>query len=255
MEFRYFKMVTTRSENKEYLFPTLRICRIVSGEFDWQIGNEIYAVKSGDIVLLNNLVSRKIFNQYAQKINIDVFEFSPAYIQARSLLLSMFYSGNPVELSVEKQKMVNALLTVIADAYGKTSKHIAFNYIMQAVFEILEDTPCDIKRNHNGIALAIKAIDFIWKHYSEDISVPVVAKHLNVSKSQLEKQFKNVHSISVGAYIRMIRVYNVTSRLNEKPEESVLEAALSCGFNSSSGFYKAYKAVTGRNPRRKTNGF
>lgn len=255
MELTYFKLIAKHRENREYLFPTLRICRVVSGSFGWQIGKEVYALKSGDLVLLNNLVSRKILNPDAQSIEIDVFEFLPGYVQSKSALLSMFYGINPVKLSEENRKAINALLSVIAESYGRIEKTAVFDCIMQAVFALLEEAARCEAREQNSLITAIDAMGFVWSHYSEDISVPAVAAHLHVSKSQLEKQFKRVHGISVGAYIRMIRVYNVTTRLNKKPEESVLEAALACGFNSSSGFYKAYKAVTGENPRRKKEAY
>lgn len=250
MKLNFFKTVIHTSENKEYLFPTLRICRIVCGEFDWKIGKNTLHVESGDIVLLNNLIPRKIINTKTAPSEIEVFEFSPTHIQNRKLLLEMFYSETPVIVSYKNKKLIGSLFSVIAESYGAIPSLNLFSHILQAVFDLLENDSYRLTSGSKHSAKVFEAIEFIWEHYHEDISVPDVAEHLNISKNHLEKLFKDMQCIGVGAYIRIIRVYKVTSLLEEDPERSVLDVAFSCGFNSSSGFYKAYKAVTGQNPRR-----
>lgn len=251
MELNFFKATIQTRENKEYLFPTLRICKILSGEFDWQMGKNTRHIRRGDIVLLNNLAPRKIINTKAVTIEIEVFEFSPAYILNRKLLPKIFYSDHPVVVSLKNRKPISTLLSVISESYGSTTKPEFCGHVLQAVFDLLEDEAHDDLPNPKQSAVVFEAIEFIWEHYREDISVPDVARHLNVSKNHLEKLFKNMHFTGVGAYIRIIRVYKAISLLEEGDERSVLDIAFSCGFNSSSGFYKAYKAVTGQNPRRK----
>lgn len=97
---------------------------------------------------------------------------------------------------------------------------------------------------------ALRASEFIWKHFREPLSVSVIATSLHISKSHLEKCFKLVLGISVGAYIRAIRVYHVLSTLESTHNRSMLDIAFERGFNSSSGFYKAYKTATGQCPKR-----
>lgn len=254
MKLNFFKTVIHTGENKEYLFPTLRICRILSGEFDWKIGKNILHVKSGDIVLLNNLAPRKIINAKTSRSEIEVFEFSPTYILNRKLLPEMFYGENPVIASSKNQKLIGRLLSVISESFGTIQSHNLFDHILQAVFDLLENDSHRIESGRKHSAKVFEAIEFIWAHYHEDISVPDVAKHLNISKNHLEKLFKDTQCIGVGAYIRIIRIYKVISLLEENNERSVLDIAFSCGFNSSSGFYKAYKAVTGQTPRRNNDG-
>ena len=254
MNLNFFKTVIHTGENKEYLFPTLRICRILSGEFDWRIGKDTLHIKSGDIILLNNLVPRKIIHTKTTLSEIEVFEFSPTYILNRKRLPEMFYGENPVIASSKSQKLIGNLLSVLSESHGTIPSHNLSGHIMQAVFDLLENDSRRIASGRKHSAKVFEAIEFIWAHYHEDISVPDVAKHLNISKNHLEKLFKDMQCIGVGAYIRIIRIYKVISLLEENNERSVLDIAFSCGFNSSSGFYKAYKAVTGQTPRRNNDG-
>lgn len=250
MELNFFKARIHTPENKEFLFPTLRICRIVSGEFDWQIGKHTLHVNSGDIVLLNNFVPRKIINTKTLPIEIHVYEFSPAYIFIRRLLPAIFYSETPVSVTPKNRKLINDLLSVISEACEAMPNQDLFGHILQAVFDLLENDTGDHSFNGKHSAIAYNAAQFIWEHYCEDISVSDVARNLSVSKNHLEKIFINMYGIGVASYIRIIRVYQVMFLLRTNTERSVLDIAFSCGFNSSSGFYKAYQAVVGKTPRR-----
>ena len=250
MELNFFKTTIHTGENKEFLFPTLRICQIVSGAFDWQIGKHTLRVSGGDIVLLNNLVPRKIVNANALPIELRVFEFPPAYIFDRRRLPEIFYSEEPVSVKANSRNQINSLLCVIAESYGTMQDPGFFGHIFQAIFDLLEKDAGNEPVFGKYSSVVYQAVTFIWEHYREDIPVADVAGHLNVSKNHLEKVFGDLLGIGVAAYIRVIRVYKVMSLLKEDSERSVLDIAFSCGFNSSSGFYKAYKAVTGENPRR-----
>lgn len=251
MKLNHFSSVIDIGENKEYLFPTLRICRIASGSFDWQIGANIYSFKIGDVVLLNNLTPRRIINKNSETLHIDIFEFSPIEIQNRPLLVQAFYNAEPAIISSGNGKLIKALLSDVSRAYLSVKNQDFYDHMMQAIFDLLEDTFSYSLTHTNYSSTAFHAARFIWDHFTEDITVPTVADHLNVSKNHLEKIFKQVHGVCVGAYIRSIRIYHFMSLLKSNPNGSVLDIALTCGFNSSSGFYKAYKAVTGTNPRSK----
>ena len=249
MKLNYFKSISGSGQNKEYLFPTLRIARIVSGACYWQIGTNTYSLKTGDIVLLNNLTPRKIINNHSAPVQIDIFEFSPMEIQTRPILIQAFYNTVPNIISSTSSKLTNSLLSAISDAYSSVKNQDFYKHMMQAIFDLIEDMFCHSATHANYPDTAFLAAKFIWDNFSKDISVPIIAAYLNVSKNHLEKIFKQVHGICVGAYIRAIRIYHVKSLLNSDTDSSVLDIALTCGFNSSSGFYKAYKAVTGSKPR------
>ncbi len=251
MKLNYFKCVIKTGENNEYLFPRLRICRIDSGEFIWEIGGKQFFFKKGDIVLLNNLFPRRIINKKLEEICIDIFEFLPIDIQNRPSLVRLFYCDEPTIIYSESGELISYLLNTICKAYSVVNNNAFFDHMIHAVFDLIESCNDSYKSKEIYSELSFKVAEYIWEHFSENISVPSIAVNFCISKSHLEKIFKKVHGISVGEYIRAIRVYNVISQLETRPDCTVLEIALSCGFNSSSGFYKSYKTVTGANPRRK----
>ena len=237
--------------DKTYLFPTLRICQISSGEGIWRIGDVDYHCRKGDIILLNNLTSRRILQIDAAPFNINVIEFSPFYIQHSPRLIQAFYDKTNAIVKSEITPVIEKQIEALNIAYYTLSDVELCSHQLRAVLRILEkDTKTtDIP---NGIHVAIAATDFICKNYTSSITVESVAKHLYISKTRLEQIFKSVFNLCVGEYITAIRVFYANKLLKEDSRRSVLDIALSCGFGSSSGFYKAYKRVTGSVPRRKS---
>lgn len=77
MKINAFTSVIKGNDNRGYLFPTLRICWILDGGFDWQIGNTTCSICGGTVLLLNNLKTRKIINPNKNHIQIHVLEFLP----------------------------------------------------------------------------------------------------------------------------------------------------------------------------------
>ncbi len=249
MQLNHFISIIEKGETKEYLFPTLRICLVESGIFDWQFGAKTYSFCAGDIVLLNNLMPRRIKNNKTT-LRMQIFEFLPIEIKNRPHLLHAFYSAEPTILSTDNARPLAALLNLLAQTYNTVKSQSFFTHGIQALFDLIEESAPSTSEILKHTEEAFRASEFVWKHFRESFTVPVLAAHLHISKSHLEKCFKQTHGISIGAYIRAVRIYHVLSALENTPTRSVLDIAFECGFNSSSGFYKAYKTITGKCPKR-----
>ena len=102
-------------------------------------------------------------------------------------------------------------------------------------------------------SLSNECIEYINKHLCEDISVEAIAKKMNVSPSTLTHSFKKDMNISVYRYILKKRLILAQQKiLDGEPSQ---KAALDCGFNDYSGFYKQYKKSFGVAPSRQDKFF
>ena len=125
--------------------------------------------------------------------------------------------------------------------------------LLKAIFtEIL----MDLKYNYNDIAVTehttdrtvVKIIDYINENFIRNITVDSIAKHLNFSKTYISHKFKEVMHISIYKYIlqkKLIRAHKLISE-----GTNAVDAALLCGFNEYSGFYKVYKKHFGFSPSK-----
>lgn len=94
-----------------------------------------------------------------------------------------------------------------------------------------------------------KCIAYISKHITEDISIEGIAKELNVSVSYLAHSFKSQMNISIHQYILKKRLVMAHHRILEG--EPATKAAMECGFNDYSGFYKQFKKMFNKSPSSK----
>lgn len=90
------------------------------------------------------------------------------------------------------------------------------------------------------------ALSYIDGHFTEDISVELIAENLHVSPSQLFHRFKKELNISVYQYIEKKRLSN--ARLLIESGKTLNFAAYHSGFGDYSSFYRIYKRYYGESP-------
>jgi AraC-like DNA-binding protein len=93
----------------------------------------------------------------------------------------------------------------------------------------------------------IKAVKFIYQNLDEPISLELIAKNSGVSIATLKRLFLDASGSSVGSFVRRLRMERAFRSLKNK-EESVLEIALSSGFEDASAFARTFKANFGYSP-------
>ena len=88
---------------------------------------------------------------------------------------------------------------------------------------------------------------FIHNHYSEDLSLDMLAEKFDISLSYLSHQFKLVTGFTVTDYIQMTRIRNVQALL-VGTQIPITEVAAPCGFNSFSQFNRVFRKHIGISP-------
>lgn len=97
--------------------------------------------------------------------------------------------------------------------------------------------------------LTKQAIEYISQNLAENVNVNDIAKHLNVSPSTLMRTFKKNMNMPIHKYIIKKRLIFAHTKITNG--EPATLAAIDCGFNDYSGFYKQYKKMFGVSPSRK----
>lgn len=92
-----------------------------------------------------------------------------------------------------------------------------------------------------------KAIEFIYENIDKPITIDDIGNAIGLSKSSLKRLFLEATNLSIGAFIRHIRMERAFRSLKNK-EMTVLEIALSSGFEDHSAFARAFKNNFGYSP-------
>lgn len=98
--------------------------------------------------------------------------------------------------------------------------------------------------NHNNF---VKAVKFVHENIDQAITLEDIAKATSISVSSLKRLFLEATNVSVGAFIRHLRMERAFRSLKNK-QISVLEVALSSGFEDHSAFARAFKENFGYSP-------
>ena len=142
--------------------------------------------------------------------------------------------------------------------FGKLmEKHSDANFtaLLEAVITLLLS---EFERRHDEIAgenthntVVLQAIKYINENLYSTITIDEIAKECMISPSSLAHLFKKELGISPYKFIVKKRLISAYQRIQDG--EPATLAAIECGFNEYSGFYKQYKKMFGVSPNKKIN--
>jgi AraC-like DNA-binding protein len=92
-----------------------------------------------------------------------------------------------------------------------------------------------------------KARKFIAEHSTEELSLPKVAKAVNISSNHLSEKFKQVTGVNFVDYVAQIRFEKARDRLLNSSLR-ISEIAFAVGFQSLSQFNRIFKKLSGKSP-------
>ena len=90
-------------------------------------------------------------------------------------------------------------------------------------------------------------IAFVQKHYSEKVSLSMLAEEFHLSEKYVSWYFKEHFSISFMQYVLHLRMTKAKDML-VMTEHSIMDVALSCGYQSVNLFIRNFKEVNGITP-------
>lgn len=92
---------------------------------------------------------------------------------------------------------------------------------------------------------------YIDEHYNDSLSVPFIARQLNISQSRLCHLFKEVMGVSLWNYVISRRIEIAQSML--KQGVSVTQTCYECGFSNYAHFIKSFTKIVGIPPKKFAN--
>lgn len=95
------------------------------------------------------------------------------------------------------------------------------------------------------------AIQYINMHLTEKLSLQKISDYFFISKSQLNRNFKNIIGTTVWEYITQKRLLLAKKQIEEGGNPTKIYT--DCGFNDYTTFYRAYYLKFGFQPSKTTN--
>ena len=93
-------------------------------------------------------------------------------------------------------------------------------------------------------------VGYVYQHLFEDISVQSVADDMHLSRSQVNRIFRQVTGTTMWKYVTAKRLLAARAMIGRG--ESAMEACMACGFSDYSSFFRAYRSYFGHSPKEDT---
>ena len=90
-------------------------------------------------------------------------------------------------------------------------------------------------------------LDYIDKHYAEDLTLEHASSMLHFSPSHFSKTFKKLMGMNYVTYLGMVRVEQAIQMLSTN-QYRMIDIALECGFSNIRSFNRTFKEITGYTP-------
>ena len=171
---------------------------------------------------------------------------------------SRIYIGNKTSLTDKNTlKMINEMLYGIAKLSSgrKLMCNLQSCINLCTILSLISQTTIDSVaawRNvhtESGVPQKLKkAVSYISRHYSEQISLTDLAAHCNVSKQQLIRYFKHYFGTTPISYINEYKLARAKELLFNSPNLLISEIASELGFGNQYYFTKLFTKHTGETP-------
>lgn len=103
--------------------------------------------------------------------------------------------------------------------------------------------------------IAYKILRIVQKNFDKDVSITSIAKELSICPTYVSRAFNNNIGCSFKTYINTMRVEKSKKHLMAS-DDSIVDIAIECGYDSQRSFNRAFKQITGITPgeyRAKSN--
>ena len=211
---------------------------------------EEYKVKAGTIVLINgNELHTGIISQYDSAfycIQFDPHFFHNLIGNQYVLFQNIIRDDDCTKLLdklVELSKETNDVKRIVE------SKKVAYDFIIllteRYATQVLGED--DYRKQFKKLDTFHNIIDYLDRHYMEDLSIAHLAAHFNMSPSYFAHFFKEYAQKSVIEYINETRILRAKNFL-EREELPISEIALRVGFSDINYFSRKFKAIAGITP-------
>lgn len=253
MQARYIKEIeeyrVLSKENFEY-YPhfhvQMEILYLERGKEEVVIDGRLFQMEGGDVCISfpNQVHDYRLIEENMAYLLIMPIEDVEEY--RRELTESI-----PVDPIIRKEKLPEYFSALWLDFFHNYTKGVDIReskavgrMLFSMLFSRLE---MKAGRNMSDMSEIQLVLDYIAKHYTEDISMDGMAKMTGISVSALTRIFSKKMHTTCTSYVNALRVMRAQKQLR-KTDKGMEEIAAECGFGSKRNFFRVFRTDCGCTP-------
>lgn len=238
--------------------PCYELFYLVSGHCRIIINHTLYYIEPGDLILIAPGEIHRT-THYSSPVNERItLSFDREYLepfikQCGNELADYVFRSSKVSIPAGRQAFAEELIKKMEyEAAGQDgySRFMMHNYLYE--FLVFLSRCQETKPEPVKLGVAEKAIEeaaeYIYNHYSSQITLEEVADRIHMSPAYFSRKFKAVTGFGYKEYLTNIRIREA-SELLLNTSKSITEIAVECGFGDGNYFGDAFKKIKGVAPR------
>lgn len=198
-------------------------------------------VKNGDVIgaksILNSILGQILFNTGG---NMEI-------IKTRTLELCALLSRAAVEGGAVLDKVFGINYKFIGEI-SKVNNVEELSYLILKMLDKFGENVFNLIDSKNPQIIK-KALNYINQNYTDNLTLESVANFIHLNPSYFSTIFKREVGMSFSDYLNKIRI-EASKRLLGTTGISILEVALSAGFEDQSYYSKVFKKIVGITPKK-----
>lgn len=261
----FFKMWKTSVDPATRMFQDHRhvnfeIAMVLSGEGIYHTVNGLLPIRPGDVFVFPSNEPHYIMEIHQAGLQIVNLHFNHQFFLSACTISqrypNLFFAHSdsfPSRICAQENESLRILLMQIQ---RELSQQMAeYEAVVHSVLNLIFT---ELVRQHNyyrpqdgvhtSIEKIINGLSFINEHYCENITLKQIADQCGLSPNYFTSLFKAHFHIKLWDYVMSKRIDKAKMLLSRDSDLTIMEIALSCGFNNTANFNKAFLSFTGTIP-------
>ncbi|MBU3191047.1 AraC family transcriptional regulator [Clostridium bowmanii] len=251
-----------------HLHKEMELVYVTKGEMEFVINNDIIKVNSGNVLLVNGMISHSsTATNNKNVVEMYLLQFDPCLILGNALLsdykyLVPFLNENTFDyklLDIKDFHQYIVVTNLIVEIQAEiVKKEIAYEmYIKSCLYRILtilyrnniiNFSSLDIlNKNKDMLSKLNKAFKLVENYYYEPITVEMACHELALNYHYFCRLFKAATGKTFIQYLNFVRIKNA-EKLLLSSEKSIIQIMSETGFSSLNYFNKVFKSYRGTSP-------
>lgn len=221
------------------------------GDVKYYVEGAVYPVGAGDILLIKKGEMHTLLVEKDTPYERIVLQFDADTLvgQSTETLLRFlddrpFGQHNRYSTASPQQNHLFWLAQEICNRQNPADKRV---YLTALLWQLYDAAPSLQDQASQQPDVLVNVIRYINEHLTEDLNIPAICEKFYISKSQLNRKFKQTTGFTAWEYILTKRLLFAKTLLQRGNPPAL--ACRQSGFGDYSSFYRLYKQHFGRSPR------
>jgi len=233
--------------------PEIEICFTRKSSGQRFVGNKITSYEVGDLVMLGSFLPHGFTTTEATDqivIQFNEHFFGPSFLEKpemRKIIDLIHRAKMGLQFHGKTQKKATRKIKGILNKQGSI-KLIRLLQLLSILansdeYEVICTKNYSTTLNMDQLSRVKTIFEFIEKNYRKDISIPEVAKSLNLSESAFYKFVRKHTKKKFTQIVNEYRINHATKLLIET-ELTISQICYECGYNNLSYFNRKFREIT-----------